>query len=149
MVPGLGRSPGEGKDYLLQCSGLGNSMDCRVHGIANSLIRLRGFHFHIGFKRLKLSSSYWTLLPALKNKPLLFYFLFFGHVISVPRPGIKHTPSAPLHWEHGVSPTGLPGRSSVVLCLIILSKYLLCRSTKWTWPPMDTISVIQFSHSVV
>ena len=26
-VPGLGRSPGEGKGYPLQCSGLENSMD--------------------------------------------------------------------------------------------------------------------------
>ena len=33
-IPGLGRSPGEGKDYLLQYSGLENSMDCIVHGIA-------------------------------------------------------------------------------------------------------------------
>ena len=31
-IPGLGRSPGEGKGYLLQCSGLENSMDCIVMG---------------------------------------------------------------------------------------------------------------------
>ena len=32
-IPGLGRSPGEGKGYLLQYSGLENSMDCIVgHG---------------------------------------------------------------------------------------------------------------------
>ena len=34
--PGLGRSPGEGKGYPLQCSGLENSMDCIVHGLAES-----------------------------------------------------------------------------------------------------------------
>ena len=28
LIPGLGRSPGEGKDYPLQYSGLENSMDC-------------------------------------------------------------------------------------------------------------------------
>ena len=28
LIPGLGRSPGEGKGYLLQYSGLENSMDC-------------------------------------------------------------------------------------------------------------------------
>ena len=33
-IPGLGRSPGEGKDYQLQDSGLENSMDCIVHGVA-------------------------------------------------------------------------------------------------------------------
>ena len=32
--PGLGRIPGEGKDNSLQCSGLENSMDCIVHGVA-------------------------------------------------------------------------------------------------------------------
>ena len=33
-IPGLGRSPGEEKGYPLQCSGLENSMDCIVHGVA-------------------------------------------------------------------------------------------------------------------
>ena len=28
LIPGLGRSPGEGKGYPLQCSGLENSVDC-------------------------------------------------------------------------------------------------------------------------
>ena len=31
-IPGLGRSPGEGKGYTLQCSGLENSVVCIVHG---------------------------------------------------------------------------------------------------------------------
>ena len=31
-LPGLRRSPGEGKDYPLQCSGLENSMDCSPWG---------------------------------------------------------------------------------------------------------------------
>ena len=33
-VPGLGRSPGEGKGYPLQYYGLENSTDCLVHGVA-------------------------------------------------------------------------------------------------------------------
>ena len=33
-IHGLGRSPGEGKGYPLQYSGLENSMDCIVHGVA-------------------------------------------------------------------------------------------------------------------
>ena len=33
LIPGLGRSSGEGKGYLLQYSGLENSMDCVVRGI--------------------------------------------------------------------------------------------------------------------
>ena len=37
-IPGLGRSPGEGKGYPLQYSGLENSMDCIVHGVAKHQI---------------------------------------------------------------------------------------------------------------
>ena len=35
-VPGLGRSPGEGKGYPLQYSDLENSKNCIVHGVAKS-----------------------------------------------------------------------------------------------------------------
>ena len=34
LIPALGRSPGEGKGYPLQYSGLENSMDSIVHGVA-------------------------------------------------------------------------------------------------------------------
>ena len=44
-IPELGRSPGEGKGYPLQYSGLENSMDCIVHGVAKSRTRLSDFHF--------------------------------------------------------------------------------------------------------
>ena len=36
LIPGLGRSPGEGNGYPLQCSDLENSLDCIVHGVAKS-----------------------------------------------------------------------------------------------------------------
>ena len=35
-IPGLGRSPREGKGYPLQYTGLENSMDCTVHGVTKS-----------------------------------------------------------------------------------------------------------------
>ena len=35
-IPGLGTSPGEGKGYALQYSGLENPMDCIDHGVSNS-----------------------------------------------------------------------------------------------------------------
>ena len=35
--PELGRSPGEGKGYSLQYSGLENSVDCIIHGVTKSL----------------------------------------------------------------------------------------------------------------
>ena len=47
LIPGLGRSPGEGKGYPLQYSGLENSMDCiEEHEVAKSRTRLSNFHFH-------------------------------------------------------------------------------------------------------
>ena len=36
LIPELRRSPGEEKGYPLQYSGLENSMDCIVHGVAKS-----------------------------------------------------------------------------------------------------------------
>jgi len=45
LIPGLGRSPGEGKGYPLQYSGLENPMDCTVHGIAKGWTQLSNFHF--------------------------------------------------------------------------------------------------------
>ena len=35
-IPELGRSPGDGKSYPLQYSGLENSMDCMFHGVTKS-----------------------------------------------------------------------------------------------------------------
>ena len=63
-IPGLGRSPGEGNSYLLQCSGLDNSMDrgawkVRVHGVAKIWTRLTfTFHFQKWTKCFDLMSYY-------------------------------------------------------------------------------------------
>jgi len=43
-VPGLGRSPGEGKGYLLQYSVLENCMDGIVHGVSKGWTGLSNFH---------------------------------------------------------------------------------------------------------
>ena len=47
-IRGLERSPGEGKGYPLQYSGLENSMDCIVHGVTKSRTRVSDFHFDGG-----------------------------------------------------------------------------------------------------
>ena len=36
LIPGMGRSRGEGNGCPLQCSGLENSVDCIVHGVTKS-----------------------------------------------------------------------------------------------------------------
>ena len=60
-IPGLGRSPGEGKGYPLQYSCLENSMDCAVHGVPKSQTLLIDFHFTSptwrGFQYLQNSSK--------------------------------------------------------------------------------------------
>jgi len=43
-IPGLGRSPEEGNSYPLQYSGLENSMDYIVHGVAKSWKQLSDLH---------------------------------------------------------------------------------------------------------
>ena len=45
LIPGLGRSPGEGKGCPLQYSGLENSMNYIVHGVTKSQTQLSDFHF--------------------------------------------------------------------------------------------------------
>ena len=45
LIPGLGRSPGEGKGYPLQHSVLENSVDGIVRGVTKSWTWLNNFHF--------------------------------------------------------------------------------------------------------
>ena len=49
LILGLGRSPGEGKGYPLQYSGLENSVDCVVQGVTKSGTRLSDFHFQADY----------------------------------------------------------------------------------------------------
>ena len=57
-IPGLGGSPGDGKGYPLQYSGLENSMDCTIYGVAKSRTRLNKF----------LLTLLTNLLPLLTSK---------------------------------------------------------------------------------
>ena len=63
-IPGLGRSSGEGKGYPLQYSGLENSMDNIVHGVANSQTWVSDFHSHfLPWKSLNLAIYLVKFLP--------------------------------------------------------------------------------------
>ena len=59
-IPGLVRSPGEGKGYLLQYFSLENAMDCIVHGVTKSWTQLNDFSLPYEFSRF-------------------FFFKFVGH----------------------------------------------------------------------
>ena len=73
-IPGLGRSPGEGKGYPFQYSGLENFMDCIVHGVAKSRTRLSNFDF-LSFLSVT-ALAYDLILVELEGRPhSLFYRL--------------------------------------------------------------------------
>ena len=57
-IPGSRRSPGEGNGCPLQYSCLENSMDCRVHGVANGRIGLSDFHFPSGSSEASLAAQW-------------------------------------------------------------------------------------------
>ena len=54
-IPGLGRSAGEGNGYPLQYSGLEDSMDCIVHGVAK--IQMQNFPVLFGSSHLSVQGK--------------------------------------------------------------------------------------------
>ena len=86
-IPGLGRTPGEGKGYPLQYSGLENSMDCIVYGVTKSRtqlwfsLSLVSPHFPLGFKILLYPDvlfSLWSLFLKLSYGLFFFFCLTTG-----------------------------------------------------------------------
>ena len=77
LIPGLGRSPGEGKGYSLQYSDLDNFMNCVVHGVAKSWTVLSNFHF-IAIKCLGLEPRF-----PLLSKPLILTLIFVTSHVKV------------------------------------------------------------------
>ena len=74
-IPGLGRSPGEGKGYPLQYSGLENSIDSVVHGITKSQTQMSDFHFlpfFFTFILLSVKSSGFIYVVAYVKISFLF-----------------------------------------------------------------------------
>ena len=68
-IPGLGRSPGEGKGYPLQYSGLGNSRNCRVHRVyKKNLTWLSDFHFQRSLQSIS-NSAYSSRYTKCKTDP--------------------------------------------------------------------------------
>ena len=81
-IPGVGRSPEEQKGYSLQYSGLENSMDGIVHGVAKSWTRLSDFHF-TSCTRLQIGSpvekgvKIQEVFIVQKHKNFCFYYVYF------------------------------------------------------------------------
>ena len=78
-IPGLGRSPGGGNGYPLQYSGLENSMNCMVHGVAKSQTPLSqtplsDFHFHFSLCLIE-PIAFLSILPMSSST---YYYFSFG-----------------------------------------------------------------------
>ena len=69
-MPGFGRSPGEGKGYPLLYSGLENSMDCIVHGVAKSRTPLNDLHFHLMWFIIKALTQIIETMKVQENQDL-------------------------------------------------------------------------------
>ena len=71
LTPGLGRSSGERKGYPLQYSGLENSMDCIVHGVAKSRIKLSNQHLNtwlnLSYFKQNIKDHFISILPLSLN----------------------------------------------------------------------------------
>ena len=65
-IPGLERSPGEGKACPLQYSSLDNSMDCIAQGVAKSLTWLSDFHFH--FPSIQFTTSKTSIIQVFSDQ---------------------------------------------------------------------------------
>ena len=88
LISGLGRSPGEGKHYPLQHSGLENSVDYIVHGVTRSQTQLSNFHFLSSswcFQILDMMPEFYLdcLLFPLSSCILLSTFLTYFFLILI------------------------------------------------------------------
>ena len=71
-IPGLGRSPGEGKGYPLQYSGPENSMDCVARGVAE--LDMTHYHHHFSYS---CSVFLWKLESSLRS----FHLSMTSHIL--------------------------------------------------------------------
>ena len=88
MIPGLGRSAGEEKGYSLQYSGLENSMDWIVHGVAKTpWTRVSDFTFTFTplFKGEEVSTDYLlALFKMVTEKTALQKMITFNISYGLP-----------------------------------------------------------------
>ena len=78
-IPGLGRSPGEEKEYPLQYSGLENSMNCIVQGVARSWTWLSNFHFRFGDEVIGPFFKLSCFLVSFKSSYIFYLNHFAAH----------------------------------------------------------------------
>ena len=85
LIPGLERSPGEGKGYPLQYSGLESSMDCIAHGVAKSWTQLSNFLFHFHLPIWGYWSFSWQSEFQLALHPTQHFTWYTLHMSEISR----------------------------------------------------------------
>ena len=140
LIPGSGRSPGEGKGYPLQCPGLENSMDPTVHGVTKCPTWLSDFHFHFEgstpnwghfivehhsqalfswyrtpFRQWEIMPGEWMLVWPLENRFLLWESSIeasCGSLLRVPARIFLVTQWLTLHAANGGDPVSIPDQGT-------------------------------------
>ena len=76
LIPGLGRSPGEGKNYPLQCSGLENSTNC-IPGLYKEQLLLHSQTTFTSLHSSSYSKSIFIVYSSLRipSQKGIFFFL--------------------------------------------------------------------------
>ena len=147
------------KGYPLQYSGLDNSMDCIVHGVAKSRTQLSDFHFHLPqcwklyesfmcpvFYNILIIQSLWieTLILFLISSRLFLLFLLTYTLQKWPMPCLSSVLSFPstcycsyllIPWHHLFScPSAVVYRSSWlkigVVCVCLVIQLCLPNSLR-------------------
>ena len=127
-IPRLGRSPGEGKGYAFQYSGLENSMDCIVHGSQRIGQDWATFAYHLtenivfpGNSGGKESACNAGSIPGLGLSPeeVIGYPLQYSWYSLVAEtvnnlPAIQEKPVRSLGWEDALE-EGKPTHSSILV----------------------------------
>ena len=83
-IPGLGRSPGEGKGYPCQYSDLRKFMDHIVNGVAKCRAQLSNFHFHFIFCDISVINVLRFILANLDAQTIAL-FVYNSSMISLPK----------------------------------------------------------------
>ena len=136
-IPGLGRSAGEGIGYPLQYSGLENTMDYIVHGVAKSWTWMSNFYMDLTFQISMqcCSLQHWTLLPSPVTSTTGHCFCF-GSVSSFFLKLFLYSSSV-AYW----APTDLGSSSFSVLSFFpfyIIHGFLKARILKWFAIPFSS-----------
>ena len=123
LIPGLGQSPGEGKGYPLQYSGLENSTDCIVHAVTKSRTQLSDFHFHFS-DPLKMDDTHlhwwgWIFFTQSTNSNAN---LFWNTSTDIPR-----NDDLPAIWT-SLSPVKL----TLKLTIMSYNGILISNKKEWT-----------------